>query len=122
MLKKLALSVLQTWSGEILALELKKILEHEMVPKHEILSKKDSGELLKKYGITSDKLPKILENDSVIQVIKAKKGDIVKITRRSHTAGEAVYYRFVVWYYVLLGSSRVILQGKPACEAASGLL
>jgi DNA-directed RNA polymerase subunit H len=79
-----------------LALELKKILEHEMVPKHEILSKKDSVELLKKYGITSDKLPKILENDSVIQVIKAKEGDIVKITRRSHTAGEAIYYRFVV--------------------------
>ena len=67
-----------------------------MVPKHEILSKKDSEELLKKYGITSDKLPKILENDSVVQVIKAKKGDIVKIIRRSRTAGEAVYYRFVV--------------------------
>ena len=79
-----------------MALELKKILEHEMVPKHEILSKKDSEELLKKYGITSDKLPKILENDPVVQVVKAKKGDIVKITRRSHTAGEAIYYRFVV--------------------------
>lgn len=79
-----------------MALDLKKILEHEMVPKHEILSKKDSEELLKKYGITSDKLPKILENDPVVQVIKAKKGDIVKITRRSPTAGEAIYYRLVV--------------------------
>ena len=67
-----------------------------MVPKHEILSKKEHEEVLKTYGITPDKLPKILENDSVVQVIKAKKGDIIKITRRSQTAGEAIYYRLVV--------------------------
>lgn len=88
--------VLQYQSGDLLALDLKKILEHEMVPKHEVLGKKESEELLKKYGITTDKLPKAHDNDPVIQVIKAKKGDIIKITRRSQTAGEAVYYRLVV--------------------------
>ena len=76
--------------------DLKKILEHEMVPKHEVLSKKETEELLKKYGITSDNLPKINENDPVVQVIKAKKGDVLKIIRRSPTAGEAVYFRLVV--------------------------
>jgi DNA-directed RNA polymerase subunit H len=79
-----------------LAFDLKKILEHEMVPKHEVLSKKESEELLKKYGITSDNLPKINENDPVVQVVKAKKGDVLRIIRRSPTAGEAVYFRLVV--------------------------
>lgn len=76
--------------------DLKKILEHEMVPKHEVLSKKESEELLKKYGITSDNLPKINENDPVVQVVKAKKGDVLRIIRQSPTAGEAVYFRLVV--------------------------
>lgn len=67
-----------------------------MVPKHEILSKKESEELLKKYGVTPEFLPKISENDPVVQVIKAKKGDILKIIRRSPTAGESVYFRLVV--------------------------
>jgi len=79
-----------------LAFDLKKILEHEMVPKHEVLSKKESEELLKKYGITSDNLPKINENDPVVQVVKAKKGDVLRIIRQSPTAGEAVYFRLVV--------------------------
>ncbi len=79
-----------------MAFDLKKILEHEMVPKHEVLSKKESEELLKKYGITSDNLPKINENDPVVQVVKAKKGDVLRIIRRSPTAGEAVYFRLVV--------------------------
>jgi len=67
-----------------------------MVPKHEVLSKKESEELLKKYGITSDNLPKINENDPVVQVVKAKKGDVLRIIRQSPTAGEAVYFRLVV--------------------------
>jgi DNA-directed RNA polymerase subunit H len=90
------LSILQIQSGGNLAFDLKKILEHEMVPKHEVLSKKESEELLKKYGITSDNLPKINENDPVVQVVKAKKGDVLRIIRQSPTAGEAVYFRLVV--------------------------
>ena len=88
--------VLQFQSGDMLAFELKKILEHEMVPKHEILNKKESDELLKKYGISLDNLPKISEDDPVAQVIGAKKGNILRIVRKSLTAGEAVYFRLVV--------------------------
>jgi DNA-directed RNA polymerase subunit H len=73
-----------------------RILEHNLVPRHEILPKKEAEELLKKYGVTAAALPKIKENDPVVQVIKAKKGDILKITRDSPTAGEAVYYRAVI--------------------------
>ncbi|MBI1974086.1 DNA-directed RNA polymerase subunit H [Candidatus Micrarchaeota archaeon] len=72
------------------------ILSHSLVPRHEVLAKEDADEVLKKYGITRDMLPKIYESDAVVKVIDAKKGDMLKITRRSPTAGESVYYRLVV--------------------------
>ncbi len=72
------------------------ILEHELVPKHEVLSKEEKEEVLKRFNITTDQLPKILSSDSVLQYIKAKPGDVIKITRKSQTAGETVYYRVVV--------------------------
>ncbi|MCD6523147.1 MAG: DNA-directed RNA polymerase subunit H [Candidatus Diapherotrites archaeon] len=71
------------------------ILNHKLVPKHEKISKKEAEELLKKYNLTKDQLPKINEDDPVVKAIKAKKGDILKITRKSLTAGEAVSYRIV---------------------------
>lgn len=72
------------------------ILNHSLVPKHEILSVKERKELLDSLGIEKEKLPVILESDPVIKVIKAKKGDVLKITRKSITAGESTYYRVVV--------------------------
>jgi DNA-directed RNA polymerase subunit H len=79
-----------------LSFELKKILEHELVPKHEILGKKEVEELLKKYTINPAQLPKIKLNDPIVQVIGAKRGDVLRITRKSPTVGEADYYRVVV--------------------------
>ncbi len=72
------------------------ILEHELVPKHEILSKAEVEELLKKYKTSINKLPQILVNDPVVKELGAKVGDVIKITRNSPTAGVAVYYRVVV--------------------------
>jgi DNA-directed RNA polymerase subunit H len=78
------------------AIEPKIILNHSLVPKHEILTKKDTEEFLKNYNITREQLPKILESDPVVEAINAKRGNVLKITRESPTAGEAVYYRLVV--------------------------
>ncbi len=73
------------------------ILSHEWVPKHEILKDKEVEKLLKKYKLESKmQLPKILASDPVVKAIGAKKGDVLKITRKSMTAGEAVYYRVVI--------------------------
>lgn len=72
------------------------VLNHELVPKHEILPTKEKKELLERFKITKEQLPKILEADPVAKEIKAKKWDILKITRKSETAGETVYYRLVV--------------------------
>jgi len=72
------------------------ILNHELVPKHEILSAKEKREILEKFNITKDKLPKILGSDPVAKAIGAKPGDILRIERNSPTAGKTTYYRIVV--------------------------
>lgn len=72
------------------------ILTHEYVPTHEILSKKEAQDLLESLETEKDKLPKILASDPVVKKIKAKPGDILKITRKNSTAGTAAYYRAVV--------------------------
>ncbi len=72
------------------------ITKHKLVPKHEIISEKEGKDLFKKYNITPDQLPKMLATDPVSMLIGAKPGQIVKITRKSHTADKAVSYRYVV--------------------------
>jgi DNA-directed RNA polymerase subunit H len=72
------------------------VLEHVYVPKHEIVSASDVEDVLRKYNAIPEQFPYILASDPVIKVIMAKPGDLIKITRKSETAGETIYYRFVV--------------------------
>ena len=72
------------------------IMNHKLVPLHMIISEKEREELLKKYNIGPNGLPKILDIDPVSIYIGAKPGQILKIIRKSHTAKEAVSYRLVV--------------------------
>ena len=72
------------------------IFQHQYVPPHEILPKKDARELLNMLGIEKEKLPKIFVSDPVAKKIDAKSGDIIKILRKSPTAGKTTYYRVVV--------------------------
>jgi len=72
------------------------ILKHTLVPHHEILSAEDAEKLLKVYKIKKEDLPQILVTDPVVKAIGAKEGDIIKIVRRSPTAGTSVAYRLVV--------------------------
>ena len=70
--------------------------EHNLVPQHLKLSEKEKKELLEKYNITLQELPKILKDDPAIASLNVKPGDIVKIVRKSPTAGQAVFYRGVI--------------------------
>ena len=72
------------------------IMNHDLVPLHIIMSDNEKKELFNKYNITPDQLPKILDTDPVSISIGAKPGQIIKIIRKSHTAKEAVAYRFVI--------------------------
>jgi len=72
------------------------ILEHELVPKHEVLSPREASALLKQLGIKPAQLPWITIDDPVVKALKAKPGDIIRIIRKSPTAEEAIAYRYVV--------------------------
>jgi len=72
------------------------IFDHEMVPKHEILPESKVNDLLSKYRIKPHQLPWIKVSDPAVRTIGAKPGDVLKITRKSLTAGESIAYRYVV--------------------------
>jgi DNA-directed RNA polymerase subunit H len=73
-----------------------KITDHINQPKHEILPKNQAEDVLKKYNTKPSQLPYILQSDRGIEDLDPRPGDIIKITRRSPTSGESVYYRYVV--------------------------
>jgi DNA-directed RNA polymerase subunit H len=70
--------------------------DHVYVPKHEIMTKKEAEEILKKYNCKPTELPLIFVNDPAIMGLGVKPGDMIKITRKSPTAGQSNYYRYVV--------------------------
>jgi len=81
-----------------MATKKKKILvpNHVYVPKHDIISKKEAEEMLEEYHCEPTELPLIFSNDPAIIGLGVKPGDMIKITRKSATAGESYYYRYVV--------------------------
>ncbi len=86
-------------SGAFVLATKKKVIivpSHTYVPKHEIMTKKDSLEVLEKYHCKPTELPLILVDDPGIVKLGVKPGDMIKITRKSATAGESLYYRYVV--------------------------
>ena len=72
------------------------LFEHQLVPMHELLSKKEASELMEGLHIQPHQLPYIKASDPTSQALKAEPGDILRITRKSATAGEVVVYRYVV--------------------------
>lgn len=72
------------------------ITKHEFVPKHIKLSEDEAQEMLKKFNISRKQLPRILKEDPAIQKLDVKKGDVIKIIRKSPTTGEAEFYRVVI--------------------------
>ncbi len=73
-----------------------KITNHIFQPRHEILFKNEAQEVLKKYNTKPSQLPYIMLSDKGLEDLDVRPGDIIKITRKSPTAGESVYYRYVV--------------------------
>ena len=69
---------------------------HMLVPKHEIMQIKEAEQVLEKYHCKSIELPLIFVNDPAIVGLGVKPGDMIKITRKSATAGESFYYRYVI--------------------------
>jgi len=72
------------------------VFQHELVPKHEIVPRREVEELLQRRHIKAYQLPYLRADDPAARQIGAKPWDVVKVTRRSPTAGEVVVYRYVI--------------------------
>lgn len=70
-------------------------MKHVLVPKHQIVDPAYHKELMESLYVTSkSKFPEIkFHIDPIARCIGAVPGDIVKITRPSSSAGEAIIYR-----------------------------
>jgi len=73
-----------------------KVSTHFLIPKHELLTKEESAQVLARYNSSPSQLPYIQSTDAIAKEIGAKPGDFVRITRGSETAGTSTYYRYVV--------------------------
>lgn len=69
------------------------ITHHELVPKHIRLSEDEKKELLKRYRLKESQLPRIQRTDPVALYLGLKRGEVVKIIRKSETAGRYASYR-----------------------------
>lgn len=72
------------------------IFEHALVPLHEILTQKEQDQLLAQYKLQPYQMPQIKSTDPAVKAIGAKPGDVLRIIRKSSTAGEHIAYRYVV--------------------------
>lgn len=77
------------------------VMNHILVPEHRLLAPKEAEEVLKKYSISIEELPKIRRSDACVRSLELRvgeisRGSIIKIVRRSETAGISYAYRLVI--------------------------
>jgi len=73
------------------------ILNHILVPSHEIINDKEVEEVMQKYNIKhKTEFPEISRFDPVARVIGLRPSDICKIIRPSKTAIKTPYYRICI--------------------------
>lgn len=74
------------------------ITKHVLVPKHEVISDENEiTQLIQKYNLKNKlQFPLILKTDPIAKYFNIKSGELMKITRTSPSAGEAIVYRCCV--------------------------
>ncbi len=77
------------------------MLEHEIVPEHHLVPVEEEYKVLKMLNVTKENLPRISINDPAVKALeeihgKLEPGRIIKIIRKSPTAGYYEYYRVIV--------------------------
>jgi len=68
------------------------LMNHELIPKHILLTEEEKQEVMDKYKLKKTKqFPRIKKGDPIVKMIGGKPDDLIKIERKSN-----VYYRIVV--------------------------
>ncbi len=71
------------------------VLNYFLIPKVVVLTEKEKEELLKKFNIKEENLPKIRSDDPLAKALKLQKGQVIKITRDDGT-GTYDFYRICI--------------------------
>ena len=71
------------------------VTRHILVPQHIKLLEDEKKALLERYNVKLSQLPRLLRSDPICKYYGFEKGDVIKIIRKSETAGRYVTYRAV---------------------------
>ncbi len=77
------------------------VLEHELVPEHYLVPAEEEEEILRRLNVKKENLPKIRKSDPILRILERKHGHIpvgslIRIVRKSPTAGRIEVYRVVI--------------------------
>jgi DNA-directed RNA polymerase subunit H (RpoH/RPB5) len=72
------------------------IIEHDLIPKHEVLSEEEMKTFYVDFGCKKKNMPKMLHIDPMARYYNMKPGDVCRILRASDKCGLSPTYRLVI--------------------------